>query len=184
MAVSIFEERFKGGHPNSLGNTIEIVDEVLADKSKLQALVDTWQSEDELVRLRVANAVRRVCVENPAWIAPYLNHFIGVVAKIDQPSTQWTLAKLFEFLENRMGAEQKALARDHMKYNLAHHKDWIVLNNSMETLALWAKTDGNLQDWLKPQLLRLTEDTRKSVAGRARKLLAVMDKQGKKAAGQ
>ncbi len=68
MAVSIFEERFKGGHPNSLGNTIEIVDEVLADRTKLQSLIDTWHSDDEIVRLRVANGVRRVCVENPDWI--------------------------------------------------------------------------------------------------------------------
>jgi hypothetical protein len=26
-----FEERLKGGHPNSLGNTVEVVDEILAE---------------------------------------------------------------------------------------------------------------------------------------------------------
>ena len=139
MAVSIFEERFKGGHPNSLGNTIEIVDEVLADKSKLQALIDTWSSEDEIVRLRVANAVRRVCTAHPDWIAVYLDHLLTEITAIDQPSTQWTLAKLFELLESRMSEPQKARATDIMQHNLAHHHDWIVLNNSMETLGHWAE---------------------------------------------
>ncbi|MEL7340402.1 MAG: hypothetical protein AAGM67_07955 [Bacteroidota bacterium] len=29
-----FEQRLQGGHPNSLGNTVEIVEEVLADESR------------------------------------------------------------------------------------------------------------------------------------------------------
>lgn len=171
MAVSIFEERFKGGHPNSLGNTIEIVDEVLADKSKLPELVNTWFSEDEIVRLRVANGVRRVCVQNPVWIAAYLDLLLGDIAAIDQPSTQWTLAKLFEMLESRMTPSQKAQATRIMQNNLANHNDWIVLNNSMETLAHWAATDASLMNWLKPHLERLSMDSRKSVSGRAKKLI-------------
>lgn len=172
MAVSIFEDRFKGGHPNSLGNTIEIVGEVLADHSKLQALVDTWSSKDELVRLRVANGVRRVCVEKPEWISPYLDHLIFDIAKIDQPSTQWTLAKLFEFLHSQMSGAQILAATDLLKDNLANHSDWIVLNNTMETLALWSKHDDSLIEWLRPHLQRLTRDTRKSVASRSTKLIA------------
>lgn len=171
MAVSVFEERFKGGHPNSLGNTIEIVEEVLADKSELEELVNTWQSEDEIVRLRVANGVRRVCVAHPDWIAPYLNHFIDNISHIDQPSTQWTLAKLFEMLEPLMDTEQKSKATKIMQNNLANHNDWIVLNNTMETLNLWAEENARLKIWLKPHLVRLTNDTRNSVAKRANKIL-------------
>ena len=174
VAVSVFEERFKGGHPNSLGNTIEIVDEVLANKNKLQELVDTWYSDDELVRLRVANGVRRVCVENPGWIAPYIDYFLGDIGKIDQPSTQWTLAKLFHMLEIHMSPGHKQRAIMHIQNNLACHKDWIVLNNSMETLTLWSKHDPDLAHWLIPQLERLTNDTRKSVARNAAKRLATI----------
>ena len=176
MSVSIFEERFKGGHPNSLGNTIEIVDEVLANHGKLQALVDTWLSEDEVVRLRVANGVRRVCVERPDWIEPYIDHFLEVIVRIDQPSTQWTLAKLFELLTSRLSENQLANAKALLKANLQYHPDWIVLNNTMETLALWAQGDHELQAWLLPQLSRLKRDPRKSVSGRAVRLLKKMEK--------
>jgi len=175
MAVSIFEERFKGGHPNSLGNTIEIVDGVLSDHNKLQALIDTWQSEDEIVRLRVANGVRRVCVAKQDWIVPYIDHFLSDIARIDQPSTQWTLAKLYEFLTADLNSDQLNRAKNQLKHNLQTHPDWIVLNNTMETLALWAKEDKALNKWLKPQLTRLQSDNRKSVAGRATKILRKME---------
>ncbi len=42
-----------------------------------------------------------------------------------------------------------------MKNNLENHPDWIVLNNSMETLALWAHDDPELKKWLLPQLTAL-----------------------------
>ncbi len=174
MAVSIFEDRFKGGHPNSLGNTREIVTEVLSDRSKLQLLLDTWRSSDELVRLRVANGVRRVCVEKPDWIVPHIDELLGDIGRIDQPSTQWTLAKLFLMLETHMTADQKLRATRHMQNNLANHTDWIVLNNSMETLCLWSRDNAELVKWLKPQLERLTQETRKSVARNAAKRLAVI----------
>jgi hypothetical protein len=52
-----YEKQLTGGHPNSLGNTVEVVSDVLTDRKKLKDLIECWQSEDELVRLRVQNGV-------------------------------------------------------------------------------------------------------------------------------
>ena len=69
-----------------------------------------------------------------------------------------------------MSAPQIAQAKAIMRRNLAQHDDWIVLNQTMQTLAEWAVVDPELKAWLKPQLSRLQTDTRKSVAKRAAKL--------------
>ncbi|MFL0711889.1 MAG: hypothetical protein ACJLS2_03810 [Microcella pacifica] len=53
MPVSRFESPLTGGHPNSLGNTVSVVDEVLADRALLAELVACYRSEDAVVRLRV-----------------------------------------------------------------------------------------------------------------------------------
>ncbi len=53
-----FENRLKGRHPNSLGNTIEIVEEVLADYKLFDELFNCYFSEDETVRLRTSNAMK------------------------------------------------------------------------------------------------------------------------------
>ena len=176
MATETFEEMLTGGHHNSLGRTIEVVDLVLADREKLEDLYQCYFSEDEVVRLRVSNGVRRVCVEHPEWVVPYLDRLLTVISQIDQASTQWTLAKLFQMLESTMTESQKKQATEHMKHNVATHNDWIVLNNTMETLTDWSLMgDAELREWLLPHLERLKGDTRKSVSARAKKYLAKLE---------
>ena len=166
-----FEERLTGGHPNSLGNTLEVVEEVFTDHTLFEELFNCYFSEDEVVRLRTSNAVRRVCMAYQPILVPYIDRLLTEIAAIDQASTQWTLAKLFEMLEKDMSESQRAQAEAIIKRNLADHQDWIVLNNSMETLYKWAKKDEALKAWLVPHLERLSGDSRKSVARRASKYI-------------
>ena len=171
-----FEDMLTGGHPNSLGRTLEVVGAVLADRARFADLIDTWFSADEIVRLRVANAVKRVTIEHPDWTMGHMDRIQSDVAAIDQPSTQWTLALLFDLTRDRLSADQTVRALDIMKHNLASHDDWIVLGNSMKVPTAWAKKDADLARWLIPHLERLTRDERKSVGGRAAKLLPAVRK--------
>ncbi len=169
-----FEQQLTGGHPNSLGNTLEVVDEVFADHSLFEELFNCYFSDDEVVRLRTSNAVKRVCKAHKHVLIPYIDRLLTEIAAIDQASTQWTLANLFDLLSKDLSDAQKDQAEEIMKNNLAHHQDWIVLNNSMETLGKWSKKDESLKTWLLPHLERLSTDSRKSVARRADKLLKTL----------
>ncbi len=174
MPAEPFEKMLTGGHHNSLGRTIEVVDTVLADSSRLEELYNCYFSDDEVVRLRTSNALKRVSLQKPDWLVSYLDRLIDVISQINQASTQWTLALLFETLAPHMTAPQFTRARDVMKTNLEHHNDWIVLNNTMQTLTSWALDDVALKKWLVPHLERLSADRRKSVAARAKKFLLVL----------
>ena len=166
-----FESLLSGGHPNSLGNTVSVVTEVLEDKSKFAELFDCYHSQDETVRLRVSNAMKRVAKEKPQWVAEYLDRFLKKVTKLDQASAQWTLSQLFLSLESYLTPKQKGAARRHMQYNLATHTDWIVISQTMNTLVSWSKTDPELQKWLRPHLERLTRDTHKPISKKAQKFI-------------
>jgi len=172
--IQQFEQRLTGGHPNSLGNTIEIVDEVLADPTYFAELFNCYFSSDEIVRLRVSNAVKRICIAKKELLLPYIDRLLHEVAKIDQASTQWTLALLFKMLEKDFSSTQFSQAKSIVKNNVANHTDWIILNNSMETLTHWAKNDAELKEWLIPHLERHQNDNRKSVAKRAQKFLTLL----------
>lgn len=169
-----FEDMLTGGHPNSLGRTVEVVDCVLADPPRIEDLYACYHSTDEVVRLRVSNALRRVEAENHGLLVPLIDRLIEEIGALDQPSAQWTLAKLFEALWDGMSAPQKTAATAIMQRNLAEHDDWIVLNNSMQVLFDLSRRDDldDLKAFLRPHLTRLQADARKSVASRARKLLA------------
>jgi hypothetical protein len=176
MAES-FEVMLTGGHHNSLGRTIEVVELVLADRARLEDLYQCYFSADEVVRLRVSNAMKRVTIAHPDWVVDFLDRLQDEVAAIDQASTQWTLALIFDLTRSLMSDEQRTRAVEIMQHNLATHGDWIVLNNSMKVLGSWAVEDDELRRWLEPHARRLADDPRKSVASNALKLLSLFDEE-------
>ncbi len=169
--VEEFESMLSGGHPNSLGRTLDVVDVVLADRSRLDDLYRCYFSDDEVVRLRVSSAMKRVTTEHPDWTLGFIDGLQSDVAAIDQASTQWTLALLFDLMVDLLTPQQRSRAVEIMQDNLAERSDWIVLNNSMKVLGRWAEADPGLAQWLLPHARRLTRDERKSVAANAHKLL-------------
>ena len=171
-----FQNMLTGGHPNSLGRTVEVVELVLSDPPRMNELFDCYRSPDEVVRLRVSNAMRRVQAERPELLLPFLDRLIEEIGCLDQPSAQWTLPKLFAVAELDMTPDQKARAQALVQRNLSEHDDWIVLNNSIEYLAHRAKANPSLRDWLQPHLERLKGETRKSVARRAQRALTELEK--------
>lgn len=170
-SVSLFEADLTGGHPNSLGNTVAVVERVLADESLVDELVATYASSDEVVRLRVSSALKRVGGEKPEWVYRRLGQIESWVAEREQPSAQWTLAQLYASLSGMLTPQQKRHAIFVTQGFLGTSTDWIVLNFSMQTLADWAENDLELRGWLIPELVTLAKDPRKSVATRAKKLL-------------
>ncbi|MEP1209445.1 MAG: hypothetical protein ABJM29_02125 [Rhizobiaceae bacterium] len=166
-----FEEMLTGGHPNSLGRTEEVVGLILQDEQRLAELYQCYFSKDDVVRLRVSSAFKRITAKQPEWTMVYMDGLQSKIASIDQASTQWTLAILFDQTKDLLSTEQQAAALRIMKRNLAKHEDWIVLNTTMNVLADWAKNDATLSRWMLPHLQRLASDKRKSVASKAGKLL-------------
>ena len=171
VPLNNIEVELSGGHPNSLGNTIAIVERILDDPALLDNLIDCYGSDDAVVRLRVSSALKRISGAHPQWLMPYLDRMLTTIASIDQASTQWTLAIVFDRLRGFMSAAESDAALTVMKRNLDTSDDWIVQNTTMQVLAEWARSDVSLGNWLAPRLLRLAASPRKSVAGRARKLL-------------
>ena len=170
-----FEAMLTGGHPNSLGRTEEVVEIVLANDTRFAELLDCYQSEDDVVRLRVSSALKRIEPTRRDLILDNLDRYVSLAVPLDQPSADWTLAQLFGRMEPDLSAAWKTKALAILKRNLAEKDDWIVLNTTMETLTDWAKGDAALADWLRPHLKRLAGDNRKSVAARARKSQKLLD---------
>lgn len=169
-----FEELLAGGHPNSLGKTVEVVEIVLASPDRFDELFSCYGSSDEVVRLRTSNAMKRIEAERHDLLVPYIDRFIAEIGELDQDSARWTLAQLFLKLEDDLSADQRRKAVTIMKRNLEDRDDWIVLNATMETLTRWASNNTKLASWLRPHLERLAKDKRKSIASRASKKLKAL----------
>lgn len=118
--------------------------------------------------------MKRLCQERKDLLIPYLDKFIEEISTINQASTMWTLAQLFLEPENEMSRSQINEAKKILKINLENSNDWIVLNMTMQTLGEWSRSDTALTQWILPRLEKFSTDSRKSVSGRAKKLLLAL----------
>ena len=101
--VMSFEKSLKGSHPNSLGNTLEVVDAVLGNINKMEDLYLCYESDDETVRLRTSNAFMRIFRAKPDLFKKWKKRFIKEIAEIDQPYAKWTSIQILnDFLINWM----------------------------------------------------------------------------------
>lgn len=167
-----FDEMLAGGHPNSLGRTEEVVGTVLADRARLEELFATMANPDEVVRLRVGDALEKVCREEPGWFVAHVNRLLGDLGQVEQPSVRWHVAQMLHHLRSDLSDDQTQRATALLQRNLTRSTDWIVLNVTMDVLTEWAYQQPQLFSWLTPELERLCQDDRKSVAKRASKHLA------------
>lgn len=171
MAINKFETQLTGDHPNSLGNTEEVVAIILKDRSKLQDLYDCYKSDDEVVRLRVSSAMKRICKAQPDWIMEYLDRFQSEICNLDQPSAKWSLAQMFMWLDEKMDDMQRQRAIEIMKHNLETDDDWIVQNTTADSLAYFARSDARIREWLLPRLEKMKSSRHNSVVRKAHKLI-------------
>ncbi len=165
-----FEAMLTGGHPNSLGRTEEAAQLVVNEPERLVELFRTYNSADEVVRLRVSSAFKRVFLAEPQWFKEWYGRFSRRVVKLGQPSALWTLSLLCLRLEDQLTPKNKQNAVALLCEVLETCDDWIVICNTLETLGHWAKLDSKLEHWLEPRLSRYSNDRRKSVAKKAQKI--------------
>ena len=59
-----YESELTGGHPNSLGNTIKVVEHVIVKKNRINSLIKCYSSTDQIVRLRTSNAFKEFLDKN------------------------------------------------------------------------------------------------------------------------
>jgi hypothetical protein len=158
-----------GGDPRTLRNVDEVVGTVLAEPQRLDELISSvLDSPDEVVRMRAGDALEKVCRAQPSLLQPHVSLLLGDLSTIHQPSVEWHVAQMLG--EVRLTSAQRRRAARLMNKNCDESADWIVLNCSLETLAILARQDPAIVDDLRRQLGRHEQSSYKSLANRARKL--------------
>jgi hypothetical protein len=165
-------QTLSGGDPRSLHGVDQVIAAALEDPSALEALFVCVFCDDAVVRMRAGDALEKIARIRPELLASYTRRLLSDVADVDQPSIQWHLAQILTEIE--LTPQQRTCAIAILKRNLERCEDWIVLNLTLDALAHFARDDPELHRDLVPILRSHQADTRKSVAKRATKLLALL----------
>lgn len=166
-----FEGMLTGGHPNSLGQTLEVVAAVSAAPQRLRELIDTFASGDAVVRLRVSSALKRLSRLDQDLFARHMDYYLDAIEFLDQPSAQWTRAQIALEMGAVLTAPQRERLTRALGEQLERSGDWIVIAQTLKTLVAWAADDASLANWLRPHAERHAKDTRKTVSSAAHRAL-------------
>jgi hypothetical protein len=120
--------------------------------------------------MRASDALEKVCRSSPDLLKRFVPWLLTEMSRIEQPSVQWHLAQILAEVE--LDDSQRAEAIAILERNLDTCDDWIVTNLTMAALGVFARTSPEVRAWLVERLHRHQDSRRKSVASRARKLLA------------
>jgi len=171
MTENFAELLLEGGHANSLGRVNDVIKSVLHDPTRLDELYACLFDDDAWVRMRAADALEKICRQQPDWLLPYIDKFQKELSESTQPSIQWHLAQIYE--QVALTNQQKAHAQQWLTTRLStKDADWIVAANAMDTLMKFTK-DGSFAANEMKRLLKIQQQHKSNaVIKRATKYLA------------
>jgi len=157
-----------GGDRRSIGRSNQVVKIVRRQPGLFPALIDGMFHEDELVRMRAADAVEKLTVSSPEWLRPFKRRLIGLAVSTEQQELRWHLAQMLPRLElsrkDRMVVA--AIFRGYLQ-----DQSRIVKTFAMQGLADLAMQDPRLRNSIRPLITSLMRTGSPSMKSRGRKLL-------------
>lgn len=167
-------EKLTGGDRRSIGRADEVVAQVLEDGALFEPLFQGLFVEDELVRMRAADALEKISARRPEWLQPYTEMLLYQVASQGQQEVRWHVAQLIPRLRLDARERQFAVA---LLFDYLEDDSKIVKTNAMQALAELAAGDGRLRQKVIPVLEQLTATGSPAMRARGRKLLAELGAQ-------
>lgn len=166
-----FGTMLRTGKPNSLGRVNEVLDIVLADKSRLEELYKCIFTDNAWTRMRAVDAFEKIGREHPNWLVSYIDRIQSELATKDQPSIQWHMAQIYKQIDlNDIQIQKAILWLENLLSTV--DVDWIVSANAMETLAHFTRTGHYDKSKLLDLLEIQTKHKSNSVIKRSKKIAA------------
>ncbi len=161
-------KKLQGGDRRSIGRVEEVVDQVLGSADLFEELIDGLLADDPIVRMRSADAVEKITLVKPEWLAPHKKTLIRLAGDSDQQEVRWHMAQVLPRLRLKPG-KKKAVAN--ILYSYLDDKSKIVVTFALQALADLAVEEKSL----KPRVIGLLEEFIQTgspaIKSRARKLL-------------
>lgn len=162
-------KRLQGGDRRSIGASLEVAADVLANPLLFPDLFGGMLSDDPLIRMRAADAVEKVTMHNPQLLQPLKKKLLGRIALVDQKEIRWHSAQLFSRIEWTRPERAKLLQ---ILQEYLTDASSIVRTFAMQALADIAEKDKKLRTPILKQLKQLTETGTPAMKARGKKLLA------------
>lgn len=171
---SRFEVRLEGGKAFSLGNTIEVVNDVIEKPNAFSDYLMLFSSDNSKVVMRASNGLKRIFDDGTIAFEQHKKTVIELLRDCPHDSARWTLVQLLKKYKNSLDEQQLKEAFSIARRFTLESEEWITLAQSMDLLL---QLKGQLTDdkELSDRVRQLSSDDRKTVSNKATKLLKAFE---------
>jgi len=160
--------RLRGGDRRSIGNVSEVVAAVRKKPDLLKDLVTGLSDEDPVVRMRAADAMEKISLENPLSLQPFKTELIGLARQTQQQELRWHMAQMIPRL--RLTTEEAATVTD-IFFDYLGDKSKIVVTFAMQALSDLALKKGAASARMLRAIEKLARSGSPAIQSRGKKLL-------------
>lgn len=160
--------KLSGGDARSIGRADEVAREVLDAPVLFDELFTGLHHDDELIRMRAADALEKVTARRPDWLAPYKARILRQLAAPEPPAVRWHLIQMAPRLLLTKGERRSLLLA--LKRHLTDSSS-IVKTSAMQALVAVADDDQRLRKEIIPLLEEATSEGTAAMKSRGIKLL-------------
>jgi len=166
-------KKLQGCDRRSIGRADDVVNDVLRNPILFDTLFSLIFYNDDVVRMRAADAVEKITSKNPEYLTSYKKEIIEKVSRINQQEVRWHVAQFFPRLDLNTREREKVFD---ILNGFMEDKIKIVKTFSMQALADISENDKKLR----ARVITLIEDMVKegspAMKSRGRQLLEKLKK--------
>ena len=170
--MSTLKSKLKGGDRRSIGRVDEVIADVLEDPGLFDELFRGMLADDEVVRMRSADAVEKITIDHPEWLRPYKEVLLHQIARIEQQEVRWHWAQMIPRLELTTPERQMAVE---ILIGYLDDKSSIVKTFAMQALVDLAKIEPELTQRVRPIIEEAISSGSPAMKSRGRKLMKEME---------
>lgn len=163
----------ESGDRRTIGRSEQIAALVSKNSALFPQLIAGLWSDNELIRMRAADAVEKVTRTVPGLLQPYKKELLGLMVETSQQELRWHLAAMVPRLQLKQ--QERRLAEATLNSYLEDRSS-IVRTFALQGLADLAKDDPGLLLRVVETLREATRTGTPAMRARSRKLLSQIEK--------
>ncbi len=169
--------KLRGGDRRSIGKVSEVVAAVQKKPDLFKDLVTGLFDEDPVVRMRVADAMEKISLDNPQSLQPFKTELIRLAQQTQQQELRWHTAQMIPRL--KLTSKETATVTD-IFFEYLNDKSKIVVTFAMQALSDLVLKRAEASARVLRAIEKLSRTGSPAIQSRGKKLLPKLKKLSQK----
>ena len=165
--------KLQGGDRRSIGNVDAVISAVRQKPDLFKYLAKGLFEDDPIVRMRAADAMEKISLDNPDLLQPFKRKIIQLMQNSRQQELRWHLAQMTPRL--KLTPKETATLSD-ILFDYLNDKSKIVVTFAMQTLADFVLKKAIPSGDVIKAIEKLTRTGSPAIQSRGKKLLTQLTK--------